>query len=183
MAESKFSSIFSDLTDPRVDRTKRHKLLDILGLTIIAVLCGADNWVEVAEFGKIREEWLKTFLELPNGIPSHDTLGRVFSMIDGAEFERCFVERVRQLAGLTSKVIAVDGKTIRGSSVWRSVIRFRHREPFLRLCPRSRVWRYAFGFHSLGEMKNRASLEALQTSSYKYIAVLPIRQRAIIRLQ
>ena len=69
MAESKFSSIFSDLTDPRVDRTKRHKLLDILGLTIIAVLCGADNWVEVAEFGKIREEWLKTFLELPNGTP------------------------------------------------------------------------------------------------------------------
>ena len=66
MAESKFSIIFSDLTDPRVDRTKRHKLLDILGLTIIAVLCGADNWVEVEEFGKIREEWLKTFLELPN---------------------------------------------------------------------------------------------------------------------
>jgi predicted transposase YbfD/YdcC len=115
MAESKFSIIFSDLTDPRVDRTKRHKLLDIIGLTITAVLCGADNWVEVQEFGEIREDWLRTFLELPNGIPSHDTLGRVFSMIDGAEFESCFVEWVQQLAGLTSKVIAVDGKTIRGS--------------------------------------------------------------------
>lgn len=115
MAESKFSIIFSDLTDPRVDRTRRHKLLDIIGLTICAVLCGADNWVEVEDFGVVREEWLRTFLELPNGIPSHDTLGRVFSMIDGAEFERCFVEWVRQLAGLTGKVIAIDGKTIRGS--------------------------------------------------------------------
>jgi predicted transposase YbfD/YdcC len=115
MAESKFSIIFSDLTDPRVDRTKRHKLLDILGLTITAVLCGADNRVEVEEFGEIREDWLRTFLELPNGIPSHDTLGRVFSMIDGAEFKRCFTEWVRQLAGMTSQVIAVDGKTIRGS--------------------------------------------------------------------
>jgi len=115
MEESKFSIIFSDITDPRVDRTKRHKLLDIIGLTICAVLCGADNWVEVAEFGEAREEWLKTFLELPNGIPSHDTLGRVFAMIDGAEFERCFAEWVRQLAGLTSQVIAIDGKTIRGS--------------------------------------------------------------------
>ena len=68
MAENKFSIIFSDLTDPRVDKTKRHKLLDIIGLTITAVLCGADNWVEVAEFGEIREEWLRTFLELPNGL-------------------------------------------------------------------------------------------------------------------
>ena len=115
MEESKFSIIFSDLTDPRVDRTKRHQLVDIIGLTICAVLCGADNWVEVEEFGLAREEWLKTFLELPNGIPSHDTLGRVFSMIDGAEFGRCFIEWVRQLAGLTSQVIAIDGKTIRGS--------------------------------------------------------------------
>jgi hypothetical protein len=73
MEESKFSIIFSDITDIRVDRTKRHKLLDIIGLTICAVLCGADNWVEVAEFREAREEWLKTFLELPNGIPSHDT--------------------------------------------------------------------------------------------------------------
>ena len=114
MEESKFSIIFSDLTDPRVDRTKRHKLLDIIGLTICAVLCGADNWVEVAEFGEAREEWLKTFLELPNGIPSHDTLGRVFSMIDGAEFERCFAEWVRQITGLTSIVIAIAGQTSEG---------------------------------------------------------------------
>jgi len=107
MEKSKFSIIFRDMTDPRVDRTKRHKLLDIIRLTICAALCGADNWVEVAEFGEAREEWLKTFLELPNGIPSHD--------IDGVEFERCFAEWVRQLAGLTSKVIAIDGKAIRGS--------------------------------------------------------------------
>jgi len=65
MAESKFSIIFSDLTDPRVDRTKRHKLLDIIGLTITAVLCGADNWVEVQEFGEIREDWLRTSWNFP----------------------------------------------------------------------------------------------------------------------
>jgi len=88
--------------------------LDIIGLTICAVVCGADNWVEVAEFGKAREEWLKTFLELPNGIPSHDTLVQVFSMIDGDEFERCFAEWVRQLTGLTSKVIAIAGQTPEG---------------------------------------------------------------------
>jgi len=70
MEESKFSVIFNDLTDPRVDRTKRHKLLDFIGLTICAVLCGADNWVEVAEFGEAREEWLKTFLELTHWVGS-----------------------------------------------------------------------------------------------------------------
>jgi hypothetical protein len=115
MEESTFSIIFSHLEDPRLDRTKRLGLPGIILLTICAVLCGADNWVEVKEFGEIREDRLRTFLELPNGIPLHDTLGRVFSMIDGREFERCFVEWVRQLAGLTSKVIAEDGKTIRGS--------------------------------------------------------------------
>ena len=115
MEESTFSIIFSHLEDPRIDRTKRHGLLDIILLTICAVLCGADSWVDVEEFGHIREEWLKTFLELPNGIPSHDTIGRVFSMINGKAFDRCFMEWVQTLAGLTSKVIAIDGKQIRGS--------------------------------------------------------------------
>ena len=115
MEESTFSIIFSEMEDPRLDRTKRQKLLDIILMTICAVLCGADSWVDVEEFGLVREAWLKTFLELPNGIPSHDTKGRVFSMINGKAFERCFVEWVQTLAGLTSKVIAIDGKQIRGS--------------------------------------------------------------------
>ena len=73
---------FSGLEDPRIDRTKQHKLLDILVIAICAVICGADNWVEVALFGEAREEWYQTFLELPNGIPSHDTFNRVFNRLD-----------------------------------------------------------------------------------------------------
>ena len=69
---------FSELEDPRIDRHKVHKLIDIIGLTIIAVLCGADNWVAIETFGKARLEFLRGYLDLSNGIPSHDTLGRFF---------------------------------------------------------------------------------------------------------
>lgn len=122
MEETTFSIIFSHLEDPRLDRTKRHGLLDIILLTICAVLCGADSWVDVEEFGHIRKEWLKSFLELPSGIPSQDTIGRVFSMINGKAFDRCFMEWVQTLAGLTSKVIAIDGKQIRGNHSNPSVV-------------------------------------------------------------
>ncbi|MEA4811789.1 MAG: ISAs1 family transposase [Anaerolineaceae bacterium] len=115
MEESSFSIIFSKLEDPRLDRTKQHKLLDIILMTICAVLCGAEGWVDVEEFGLVREAWLRSFLELPNGIPSHDTIGRVFRMLNGKAFERCFVSWVQTLAGLTGKTIAIDGKQIRGS--------------------------------------------------------------------
>jgi hypothetical protein len=72
-----FLSYFSDLEDPRVsDRNKRHSLNDIFAITILATICGVDNWVEIAEFANAREEWLREFLELPHGIPSHDTLGK-----------------------------------------------------------------------------------------------------------
>ena len=77
---------FQGLTDPRMERAQRHDLLDIIALTICAVICGADNWVEIAEFGQAKAEWLGSFLALPNGIPSHDTLGRVFSRRDPEQF-------------------------------------------------------------------------------------------------
>ena len=115
MEEAAFSIIFSDLKDPRVDRTKKHNLLEIIALSILACLCGADSYVDIEAYGIARINWLKSFLELENGIPSHDTIGRVFSQIDPDEFEKCFSEWVRQIANLTSKVIAFDGKTIRGS--------------------------------------------------------------------
>ncbi len=83
MEESTFTIIFSSLKDTRIDRTKLHNLLDIILLSICAVLCGAETWIDIAEFGQARQDWLKTFLRLPDGIPSHDTIGRVFSMIDG----------------------------------------------------------------------------------------------------
>lgn len=106
---------FKSLEDPRIDRAKRHELIDIIGITISAVVCGADNWVEVEEFGKAKEEWLRGFLKLPNGIPSHDTFGRVFSRLAPERFGECFMSWVRSISELTrGEVVAIDGKTLRG---------------------------------------------------------------------
>ena len=82
---------FGDLTDPRIDRTKLHKLLDILVIAICAVIAGADNWEDIEEFGKARLEWFQTFLELANGIPSHDTFNRVFARLEPEQFQASFL--------------------------------------------------------------------------------------------
>ena len=106
---------FKGLEDPPIDRAKRHELIDIIGITISAVVCGADNWVEIEEFGKAKEEWLRGFLKLPNGIPSHDTFGRVFSRLAPERFGECFMSWVRSISELTrGEVVAIDGKTLRG---------------------------------------------------------------------
>jgi predicted transposase YbfD/YdcC len=106
---------FGRIEDPRVERTKQHKLLDIIIIAICGVICGAEGWVNIEEFGKEKEEWLKTFLELPNGIPSHDTFGRVFSRLDPVQFEACFLEWVQSLTESVEGVIAIDGKKLRRS--------------------------------------------------------------------
>ena len=107
---------FQGLTDPRNGRAQRHNLLDIIALTICAVICGADNWVEIAEFGQAKADWLRGFLALPNGIPSHDTLGRVFSRLDPEQFQAGFLDWVQSISELTQgEVVAIDGKTLRGS--------------------------------------------------------------------
>lgn len=107
---------FGDLKDPRMDRTKLHKLLDILVITICAVIAGADNWEDVEEFGKARIEWFQTFLELANGIPSHDTFTRVFARLDPEQFQACFLSWMSAVSGvMDSQVIALDGKVLRGS--------------------------------------------------------------------
>ncbi len=112
-----FEDYFGELPDPRVERTKRHKLLDIVAIAMCGVICGADNWVEIEEFGLIREEWLRGILELPNGIPSHDTFGRVFARLDAEAFRRSFMAWVRAVHTLTAgQVVALDGKTMRGSA-------------------------------------------------------------------
>jgi len=77
---------FADLRDPRLDRTKLHKLLDILVIAICAIICSADSWEDVEDFGNAKLKWFKTILELPNGIPSHDTFGRLFARLDPQQF-------------------------------------------------------------------------------------------------
>ena len=107
---------FVDLPDPRVDRTKLHKLEDVLAITICAVICGAEGWSDIELFGRSKQQWLKTFLELPNDIPSHDTFSRVISSIRPDDFERRFQEWTQAIAKDTGeKVIAIDGKTLRRS--------------------------------------------------------------------
>jgi predicted transposase YbfD/YdcC len=107
---------YGDLTDPRIDRTKLHKLLDILVIAICAVIAGADNWEDVEEFGKARLEWFQTFLELSHGIPSHDTFTRVFARLDPEQFQTCFLRWMNTVSEVIGgQVIAVDGKVLRRS--------------------------------------------------------------------
>ena len=114
--QSDLMSHFADLADPRERQNQEHKFIDILVITICAALCGADDWVAVAEFGQAKQSWFETFLELPNGIPSHDTFWRVFRHLDPEQFQRCFMSWMASVQTLTrGEVIAVDGKQLRRS--------------------------------------------------------------------
>ena len=105
--------IFAQVEDPRMERTKLHRLRDIITRAICGVICGADGWVGIEEFGKAKQEWLTELLQLPNGIPAHDTFGRVFAHIDPKQFEASFVEWVQGISSSIQGVIAIDGKTSR----------------------------------------------------------------------
>lgn len=109
---------FKHIPDPRTqNHNLRHNLVDILIITILGAICGTDGWVEIVEFAQLKEDWLKTFLELPNGIPSHDTFGRVFSLLDPQQFESCFMAWLSTLnVDIENEVIAIDGKVVRGSA-------------------------------------------------------------------
>lgn len=114
-SELSLVSLFGEISDPRIDRKKLHQLGDILAISILAVICGAECWIDIEDFGVARYEWLKDFLDLPNGIPSHDTFNRVFSLIDTEEFEKRFAEWVQIVSGKLKGQIAIDGNMIRGS--------------------------------------------------------------------
>ncbi len=106
-------SIFAHVQDPRLERTKRHRLRDIIILAICGALCGAEGWVEIEEFGKAKEAFFTDLLTLVNGIPSHDTFGRVFALLDPKQFEASFVHWVQGISQTVTGVIAIDGKTLR----------------------------------------------------------------------
>ncbi|MEY4520407.1 MAG: hypothetical protein RLZZ499_3007 [Cyanobacteriota bacterium] len=107
---------FENLDDPRTEYLIDHRLIDIVGITICAVICGAEGWVEIEEYGQSKLEWLKRFLELPNGIPSHDTISRLFAQLNPEKLQSCFLSWIQTVAKLTQgEVIAIDGKTLRRS--------------------------------------------------------------------
>ena len=107
---------FTVLTDPRCPINRRHELGDLIVIAISAVLCGADGWVDVEQFGRSKEAWFRQFLTLRHGVPAHDTFGRVFSLLDPKAFEACFRNWVASIRDLVpGEVIAVDGKTLRRS--------------------------------------------------------------------
>ena len=110
MADSSFMRHFAALPDPRGRRGRLHKLHDIIVISVLAFICGADDWTEVAVFGRSKGRWLRTFLGLPWGVPSHDTFGDLFARLDPDAFEACFTARSRSLVGrLGGKLVAVDG--------------------------------------------------------------------------
>jgi predicted transposase YbfD/YdcC len=106
---------FAQVEDHRRGPAKRYDLKEMIVMAICAVLCGADSWVDVADWCEGEEEWLKSFLALKKGTPSHDTFGEVFRVLDAAVFERCFRQWVASIVGVAEGVVAFDGKTVRGS--------------------------------------------------------------------
>jgi predicted transposase YbfD/YdcC len=111
-----FVECFATLEDPRLERCQRHKLFDILFLAVSAMLGGANDFVAMERFGYAKWAWLKKFLDLPNGIPSHDTIGRVFALVDAEQFVKCFLGWVQSVHQVSAgEIVAIDGKTARAS--------------------------------------------------------------------
>lgn len=107
---------FANLRDPRINRTKHHPLVNILVIALCGIICGADDWVQIAAFGRAKQGWLSKHLDLSKGIPSHDTLGRVFARLDAEAFKEGFVSWMQAVSEVTNgEVVAIDGKQLRGS--------------------------------------------------------------------
>lgn len=116
MSHTSIEDVFSQLEDPRREHGQLHKLLDIITIALCAVISGAETWVDIVDFGQDKSDWLGGFLELPNGIPSHDTFARVFQLLDPQQFQGCFQEWVGQIHGKVDQdIVAIDGKTMRRS--------------------------------------------------------------------
>ena len=107
---------FESMEDPRVERTQQHKFIDIVVIAIAAVICGCEDWNEIELFGKSKKQWLSQFLELPNGIPSHDTFNRFFAALNPESLQQCFLNWIQQVAQITEgRIVSIDGKRLCGS--------------------------------------------------------------------
>lgn len=113
MIETSISQAFCDLSDPRVNRTKRHPLTNIITISICAIICGCDDFCSIEEYGKSKQEWFEEFLDMPHGIPSHDTFSDVLNRLDSKEFSRAFTNWVAKLGDLKDDIVAIDGKVMR----------------------------------------------------------------------
>ena len=104
------------IPDPRMEKKNDHLIIDVLVIAVCAIICGAEHWTEMESFGKCKETWFRSFLKLPNGIPSHDTFGRVFSLIDPKQLRQCYIDWIQGfMEGVDVHHICLDGKTVRGS--------------------------------------------------------------------
>jgi hypothetical protein len=114
--EASILKYFGNLEDPRIERTKHHPLISIVAIAILAVICGADSWVAIETYASSKREWLEQFLPLANGIPSHDTFARVFARLKPEQLQQSFEQWINSVTtALGGQVIALDGKTVRGS--------------------------------------------------------------------
>lgn len=116
MDKNIFIECFKEIEDPRINRTKKHLLIDIIALTLFAIMSGAQTFDEIEDFGIDHEEWLKKYLQLPNGIPSHDTINRTLALLDPEMLQKSFLDWIRNIKGYVAEnVIAIDGKTMKAS--------------------------------------------------------------------
>lgn len=114
-SNSSLAEHFESITDPRIERKKLHKLIDIIIIAICAIVAGADGYDAIEIFAKSHKDWFKKYLELPNGIPSHDTFERVLNRLNPSEFRKSFASWTKSIAGIFTDVIAIDGQTHRGA--------------------------------------------------------------------
>jgi hypothetical protein len=115
-SEANILGYFDDLEDPRIEKNRKHPLMNIIGIATMGVICGAETWVDIEWYGKAKEEWLSSFLDLREGIASHDTFGRVFRWLDAEQFQRRFMTWTQTMCRLTSgQLVSIDGKKLRGS--------------------------------------------------------------------
>lgn len=116
LPETSILAYFAELDDPRIEKNQKHPLINIVSIAILGVICGADTWVDIERYGNAKQAWLGTFLDVSNGIPSHDTFGRVFRWLDAEQFQAQFMAWTQHLCERTAgQVVALDGKKLRRS--------------------------------------------------------------------